>query len=146
MSFVDENAAARERVLTLVNGLSDEQLRTPTEDGWTIGAMLGHLAFWDGVHVGRLRHALATGDAAPAPLPDGLTDVINDCTLPTWQALPGHAAISLFEAASAAADAYLRALDEATVDGVRAAGYPRLVERHRHRNEHADAMERALGR
>jgi hypothetical protein len=145
MSYVDDTAAARERVLALVRALSDDDLRRPIDDDWTIGAVLGHLAFWDRVHVGRLRTALAAGQAAPPPLPDGLTDVINDGTLPTWRALPGEAAVSVFEAASGDADAFLRDLDDAAVEGVRAAGYPRLVERHRHRNEHAATIEQALG-
>jgi hypothetical protein len=144
MSHIDENAAARERLLGLVNGLTEEQLRRPIDGDWTIGAILGHLAFWDRVHVGRLRHALSVGQPAPAPLPDGLTDVINDGTLPTWRALDGRAAVSVFQAASADADAFLHDLDAAAVEGVRAAGYPRLVERFRHRNEHAATIERAL--
>lgn len=146
MSYVDDNAAARERVLGLVRELGDDEFRQPIGDDWTIGAVLGHLAFWDRVHVGRLRHALAAGNAAPAPLPDGLTDVINDGTLPAWRALPGQAAVSVFEAASRDADAFLRDLAPAAVEGVRAAGYPRLLERHRHRNEHAATIEAALGR
>jgi hypothetical protein len=146
VSYVDDNAAARQRVLNLVRELSEDELRRPIDDDWTIGAVLGHLAFWDRVHVGRLRTALAAGQAAPPPLPDGLTDVINDGTLPTWRALPGEAAVSVFEAASGEADAILRDLDPAAVEGVRAAGYPRLVERHRHRNEHAATIERALDR
>ena len=144
MSYIDDNAAARERVLGLVRGLSEEQLRKPIDDDWTIGAILGHLAFWDSAHVGRLRAALAKGDAAPAPLPDGLPDVINDGTLPMWRALSGQAAVSLFDAASGEADAFLRDLDPTAVEGVRAAGYPRLVERSRHRNEHANTIEQAL--
>ena len=143
VGYIDENAAARARVLSIVNGLSDDELRTPVGD-WTVGAVLAHLAFWDGVHVGRLKRALAAGQPAPPPLPDGLTDVINDGTLPTWRALPGRAAISLFEGASGEADAFLRDLDPAAIEGVREAGYPRLVERFRHRTEHADSIEAAL--
>jgi hypothetical protein len=146
MSYIDDNAAARERVLALVRGLSDDALRRPIDDDWTIGAVLGHLAFWDRVHVGRLRLAVEAGQSAPPSLPDGLTDIINDGTLPTWRALPGAAAISVFEAASGDAEAFLRDLDPAAVEAARAAGYPRLIERHRHRNEHAATIERALGR
>jgi uncharacterized damage-inducible protein DinB len=144
MSYIDDNAAARDRILALINGLTDEQLREPIDGDWTIGAILGHLAFWDGVHAGRLRHALALGNPAPAPLPDGLSDAVNDGTLPMWRALDGRAALSLFEAASDETNAYLRDLDPAAVEGVRAAGQPRMVERYRHRNEHAETIERAL--
>jgi DinB superfamily len=143
VDYVAENAAARDRVLSLVRGLSDDEFLKPVGRDWTIGSALAHLAFWDRVHVGRLRHALAEGRAAPAPLPDGLTDVINDGELPTWLKIPGRTSMQLFEAASRDVDEYLRTLDPAIVEGVRLAGMPRLVERFRHRAEHADGIEAA---
>ncbi len=100
MDHVAENAAARERVLGLARGLSDEALSRPVGDDWTIGAELAHLAFWDRVHVGRLRAAIDQGHAVPPPLPDGLTDIINNGELGTWRRLPGRDAIDIFESAS----------------------------------------------
>ena len=142
MSYVEDNAAARERVLNLVRDLTDEQLARPLNDDWTIGAELAHLAFWDRVHVNRLRYALNAGRSAPVSIPDGLTDIINNASLPAWRAVPGRTAIRLFESASAEVDGYLRTLDPVVAEGVRIAGMPRLIERFRHRNEHAEAIER----
>jgi DinB superfamily len=140
-----ENAAARERVLGLVGTLSDAELQRRIDDDWTVGAELAHLAFWDRVHGGRLRRAIAGGQAVPPPLPDGLTDSINDGELPAWRALSGSDAVRLFAAASADVDGYIATLDVAAIDGVRQGGMPRLIERSRHRNEHADAIERGRG-
>ena len=140
MDYVAENAAARDRILSLVRDLTDDAFLKPTVQDWTISATLAHLAFWDRVHVGRLSRALAEGLMAPPPLPDGLTDIINDGELPAWRRIPGRAAVQLFEAASHDVDDYLRTLpDRATVEAVRIAGMPWLIERSRHRTEHGDA-------
>jgi hypothetical protein len=146
MDYVEANAAARERILGLIGGRSEEALATRVDDDWTVAGLLGHLAFWDRVHVGRLRKALADGLAAPPPLPDGVTDLINNAAIPSWSRLPGAEARRQWEEASGEVDAYLAGLDAAVVEGVRAAGYPRLIERFRHRTEHGDTIEGALNR
>jgi hypothetical protein len=143
MDDVAQNAAARQRILDLVQGLTEEQLRMPIGGGWTIAAELAHLAFWDGNHIARLRRALDAGLPAPPPLPDGMADIVNDAALPGWREIPGEAALRLFEAAAGEADAYIASLDAATVAQVKAGGAPRVIERFRHRGEHADAIERA---
>ena len=139
------NAAARERVLALASRLSDEQLARPFDDGWTVAAGLVHLAFWDRTHTTRLRAALESGDELPAPLPRDVIDAINNSGLHGWRLIGGREAVQLFGEISAGVDAYLATLDAPTVARIRAAGIPRHVEQFRHRDEHANAMERALG-
>src|SRR4029453_2968350 len=46
-TYIAENTAERERLIALVNGLTDEQLAQPREASWTVAAVLAHLAFWD---------------------------------------------------------------------------------------------------
>jgi hypothetical protein len=41
------NTASRQRLETLVGGLSDEDLARSTDYGWTVAGLLAHLAFWD---------------------------------------------------------------------------------------------------
>ena len=141
MDHVAENAAARTRLINLVKDLSADQFARPVANDWTVAAVLGHLAFWDRVHVGRLQKAIADGAAVPPALPDGLSDIVNDGELHAWRRLPGRSALDLFESTSREIDDVIAALDPAIVEGVRAAGMPRLVERFRHRNEHADMIE-----
>ena len=146
MSYVEENAAARDRVLSLVARLTDAQMALPLADGWTIGAELAHLAFWDRVHTGRLRAALQAGGDLPAPLSLESTDALNDAGLPGWRSIAGATAISLFAEASSEVDEYLASLTPEIVERIRSAGIPRHVERYRHRTEHGDTIEAALGR
>ena len=82
----------------------------------------------------------------PAPLPSEAIDAINDAGVHGWRLIGGGAAIQLFAEASSEVDAYLASLDPSVVDRIRSAGLPRLVERHRHRTDHGDAIERAVRR
>ncbi len=46
--FVIENTKERERLRRLVNDMTDEELNLIIyKEGWTIAAVLAHLAFWD---------------------------------------------------------------------------------------------------
>jgi hypothetical protein len=144
VDYVEANRAARDRILALIKGRSEDELGRWVGPDWTVSAHLVHLAFWDRVHVGRLRHAIAAGLVVPPPLPDGLTDLINDASLPAWRAVPSREAVAIWERASADADAYLASLDPIAIEGVRSAGFPRLVERFRHRTEHGDVIAEVL--
>jgi hypothetical protein len=141
-----ENAAARERILALVTPLDDDAMAVPDADGWTIAAQLAHLAFWDRVHVGRLRAALDAGGELPTPVPIDVIHAANDSALHGWRLLPGARAVELFAGASAEVDAYIATLEPAVVERVKAAGLARHVERFRHRTEHGDAIEAAVHR
>src|SRR5215469_7419579 len=46
-AHVDQNTRERERLRALVARLTDDDLRRPVTDRWTVADMLGHLAFWD---------------------------------------------------------------------------------------------------
>ncbi|MGE5378728.1 MAG: maleylpyruvate isomerase N-terminal domain-containing protein, partial [Bacteroidota bacterium] len=45
--YSEQNTTSRRRMETLVYGLSDEDLARTTDYGWTVAALLAHLAFWD---------------------------------------------------------------------------------------------------
>lgn len=45
--YSQQNTESRQRLNTLVNELSDADLACTTDYGWTVAALLGHLAFWD---------------------------------------------------------------------------------------------------
>jgi hypothetical protein len=45
--YVSQNNHERARLGALVDRLSDRELSRPLEAGWTIAAVLAHLAFWD---------------------------------------------------------------------------------------------------
>src|SRR5438132_1314606 len=120
MAYIEKNAASRARVLDLVTSASPERLAAPADGGWTIAALLAHMAFWERVHIGRLRSAVDAGLAAPPSLPDGTADLINAAAIPAWLSVPAREAVRLFEEASAEADRYLAGLDPAAVVAIAA--------------------------
>src|SRR5215831_9478324 len=47
-AYVEQNARVLERLRALVARLSDDDLRSPVNEHWTVAGVLGHIAFWDG--------------------------------------------------------------------------------------------------
>ena len=45
--YSEQNAQSRRRLETLVIRLSEEDFARSTDYGWTVSALLAHLAFWD---------------------------------------------------------------------------------------------------
>lgn len=45
--YAQQNTESRQRLTSLVRQLSDDDLARTTDYGWTIAALLAHLAFWD---------------------------------------------------------------------------------------------------
>src|SRR5512138_280746 len=45
--YAQQNAESRQRLQALISGLSAEDLARTTDYGWTVAALLAHLAFWD---------------------------------------------------------------------------------------------------
>ena len=45
--YTQQNANSRRRLEALVSGLSDADLACTSDYGWTVAALLAHLAFWD---------------------------------------------------------------------------------------------------
>src|SRR5215472_8271649 len=63
--YTERNDRERERLRALVAGLSDDELRIPVNEHWTVAAVLGHIAFWD---ARPLIHAIAPRDVAELAL------------------------------------------------------------------------------
>ena len=139
-SYVARNAAARERLRVLVARLSDDELRRPLGDGWTVAAALAHLTFWDRRVVVLLDRWEREG---PGPSPVDV-EVINRALLPVWLALPGRAAAEAAVAAADEVDRRLELLPSHLIEAVLAEGSPVKPDRANHRAKHLDEIERAL--
>ncbi len=46
-SFIEENDRERERMRSLVERLTEDELRKQVNPHWTVAGVLGHIAFWD---------------------------------------------------------------------------------------------------
>jgi uncharacterized damage-inducible protein DinB len=136
------NRAERERLRALVARLSDADLGRPMSAGWTVAAVLGHLAFWDQRLLVLLEGWRASGQM-PRPLHDGDVDWINDSTKPMLLALAPRRAADLALSTAEAVDAAVAALPDALIAGNAAAGHPLRLLRAEHRRQHLDEIEAA---
>jgi hypothetical protein len=139
-SFVQRNAETRERLRTLLTGI--EPTRKMVEDGWTISALLAHLAFWDRMVEARWDQYDREGTIAQ--LPDGLVDLINAANLPLWLATPPRRSVELVLITADEVDQRIEALPDAAVEYALASGRLVLVDRSPHRQEHLAQIERLL--
>ena len=139
-TYIADNTATRERLMTLVDQLSDDDLARSLSDGWTIAATLAHLAFWDHrvlVLLDRWKHAEVIESAADP-------DPINDAMRPLCLAIAPRTATRLAVEAAQAVDRELETLDPDLHARIVAAGTPIKYWRSEHRSEHLDEIERVL--
>src|SRR5882724_8540448 len=138
-SFVEKNRAATARIRALVESLSDDDLKQPVGEHWTVAVALVHIAFWD-------RRVLIVLDATEREgkvVPPDVGIIVNDISLPFWLAIPPR-------------EAALIAIETAETLDQRLENYPpelleqvhefnkRYVFRALHRGEHLDEVDAAL--
>lgn len=138
-----ENDAERERLRSLVERLSDEELRRPMADGWTVAAVLAHIGFWDARAIYSLGKWARGVEPSEADYEHEHVDWINNSAKPLCLALPPRDAARLALQLAREADGKLKALSDEIVSLIRAVG-PFNVSRAEHRKEHLDEILRAL--
>lgn len=139
--FVAENTKERERLRSLVERLTDEELNLPLGNGWTIAVALAHLSFWDRRSLILMQKWKKSG-VEPSPID---IDVTNDALLSQWLALAPRAAANL---AISSAEAIDRELEEASSDlitEIESLGEKFRLYRSIHRKLHLDEIEQFLG-
>jgi hypothetical protein len=143
-SFLTENQAERVRLQRLVSRLTDAQLAQPMPAGWTVAAVLGHLAFWDQRLLVLLDQVAGKEAALPPPVRDGDVGWINDAAKPLLLALSPRKAADLALGIAEALDRKIEALPDDFVARNAASGTPLNLVRAHHRREHLDEIETAL--
>jgi DinB superfamily len=140
------NQRSRQRLADIVESLAPADFAVEAEGGWTVGALLAHVAFWDGFVASRWQNAHDNRRVSPLPLPDQIADLINGASIPIWRALPPAAVASLVHDRAEEVDEMIELLSEAAFQAISAEGRRGLVDRSIHRGEHVEAVERALAR
>ena len=142
-SYIDQNTRERERLRALVERLSEDELRAPVNEYWTVAAVLGHIAFWD-ARVLSLADKLERGvpftssDSEPEDV-----DWINDASRALIHAIPPLDAARLALQIAEETDARVATLP---VDRLwpQDPDSPLYALRASHRGEHLDEVEAAL--
>lgn len=140
LPFIQENTASRQKLETLVRGLSAEELARTNPHGWTVAALLAHLAFWDRRILVLLRRWKADGvDESPVD-----PHMINDAIQPLLLALDPQAAVELCLASAAAVDAEIETMTAELVNEIEASPNFIRLNRSFHRYDHLGEIERLL--
>jgi len=109
--YSEQNTLSRRRLETLVNGLSDEDLARTTDYGWTVAALLAHLAFWDHRMSVILKRWQEQG-FDPSPIDSA---AVNDALKVICSALEPRTAAKLAVAAAEQVDAEFETLSDELV-------------------------------
>jgi len=141
-SYVAENEAELTRLRTLVDTLSDQELAAPMEAGWTVAAVLGHLAFWDYRIVTLVDRWGPDGKGTPPDAPGSdhqeAVDWINDSGKPIILALSPRVAAQVAVDAASEADRRVADLsDDLLATNERTGNFINPL-RADHRREHLD--------
>ena len=131
--YSEQNAQSRRRFARLVRGLSDEDLARSTDYGWTVAALLAHLAFWDQRMIVILRRWLGEG-FDPSPIDSA---AVNDSLRVICHALEPRTAVELCLSYAEAVDTEFDALG---------ADLTRQLEEHAAATETQFRMNRSLHR
>ncbi|MFN8499017.1 MAG: DinB family protein [Anaerolineae bacterium] len=142
LPFLKDNDASRQRLREVVRDLSPDDLALANSDGWTVAALLAHMAFHDRRHLVLLQRWKAKGvDYSPMD-----PDALNDAMKPILLALVPSAAIALCVAAADAVDAEVATLTDELLGEIQASGSWFRPNRSLHRNAHLDEIERLIGK
>ncbi len=142
--YSQRNAESRRRLESLVRGLSDADLTLSTDYGWTVAALLAHLAFWDQRMSVILRRWQAQG-FDPSPI-DSMA--VNEALKVICHALEPRTAAELAVSAAEKADAEFETLSDEFVKQIeahiQATSTQFRMDRSLHRNGHLQDIELLL--
>ncbi len=140
-SYVESNRASLDRMRMFVETATDEDLRTEMPAGWTVSAVLGHLAFWD-ERVTVILDMLERG-VKPSPYDEEAVDWINDTAKRFLLAMEPRALAEMALEIAAQTDERLAGLSDDRL--VEVTQLWCTQERWRDRTEHLDEIDQALG-
>jgi len=144
--YSEQNAESRRRLQSLVQRITDTDLNLSTDYGWTVAALLAHLAFWDH-RMSVILHRWTTEGLDPSPIDSG---VVNDSLKVIAHALEPRTALDLAVFAAEKIDSELDALSADFVRQLEAHAAATdtqfRMNRSLHRNGHLDDIEALLNR
>jgi hypothetical protein len=140
--FIQPNDESRQKLETFIDSLSDDDFAQTNPYGWTVSALLGHLAFWEQRMLVLLRRWQQNGvDESPVD-----PNMINDSLRPLCLALEPRVAAELCLASAKETDAALAAITPELFEAIQASPNHYRFNRSLHRNDHMGEIARLLGR
>ena len=138
-SYKEQNRASKERIYSLANRLSDEEMQTKVGEHWTVSIIFAHLAWWDR----RVMYVLDMTERDGKLFIPEIDIFVNDLSLPLWAAVPSREAARIAMEECETLDKRLEEYDPALLEEIYNYN-KRWVVRALHRNEHLDEADAAL--
>jgi hypothetical protein len=142
--YSQQNAESRRRLEALVHGLSQADLARSTDYGWTVAALLAHLAFWDH-RMSVILQRWQTEGLDPSEID---STAVNDALKVICHALEPRTAAELAISAAEKIDAELDTLTDDFVkqleEHAQATGTQFRMNRSLHRESHIKDIEALL--
>jgi len=143
--YSQQNAESRQRLESLIGRLTDTDLALSTHYGWTVSALLAHLAFWDH-RMSVILHRWQEQGFDPSPIDSG---AINDALREICHALEPRVAANLALIAAEKVDREFETLPDEFVkqieEHIEATGTQFRMNRSLHRNDHLNDIEALVG-
>ena len=138
-SYIELNRASRERMRTLADSLTDEQMQTKVGEHWTVSIVYAHIAWWDR----RVMYVLDMTEKEGKLFIPQIDIFVNDLSLPLWAVVPAREAVRIAMENAEAVDKRLEEYPAALLEELFKYN-KRWVVRALHRNEHLDEASAAL--
>lgn len=139
-AFAESNRTQTERLRRIVAQLKPEQYALRLSNGWTVGGILGHLAFWDRQRMCLMRR-WAAGDMVSGAYHG---DLFNETMQPLLEQIPGERVAAAALKAAEEIDALLLQVSDETIAMALARPDAPFLDRGAHRGYHLDQIEKAL--
>ena len=137
--YVELNRASTRRMRELAARLSDQEMRHPVGQHWTVAIVFAHLAFWDR----RVMYVLDKTEQEGKVFIPQIDIFVNDLSLPLWAAIPPREAARIGIETAETIDKRLETYSESLLEALYATN-KRWVVRTMHRGEHLGEAEAAL--
>ena len=135
------NKDSLDRLRRFAAAVTHDQLRREGGAGWTVAALLLHVAFWDR-RASLLLARWTKSGVEDSPID---SDIVNDSVKDILLAVPPEAAPRLALAAAEEVDRAIAGLAPSILSEIEGRDVHVRLDRAHHRNMHLDEIEKALG-
>ena len=141
VNYIGLNKDSLDRLRRFAAAVTHDQLRREVGAGWTVAALLLHVAFWDR-RASLLLARWTKSGVEDSPID---SDIVNDSVKEILLAVPPEAAPRLALAAAEEVDRAIAGLAPSMLSEIEGRDVHVRLDRAHHRNMHLDEIEKALG-